>query len=417
MRRALLLSFALAGCTTIGLRNVAAPAMSAEAKEALYNQRFDAMVASGGELPSYTPLETVPGARRHSPIPLAAPSERSIGPAALDAARAYSAANKSNAFLVWRDGKLQTADYFGGTTAATPIVSKSLAKPVTAIAVGRAIALGKIRSLDQPVTDFVPEWKGTPKATMLIRHLLDMRSGLLPQGFSTDRYNHWARAYIGADHGDYIVNRYPLTDPPGTKYEYSNATSEMIALIIERATGRRYAEFVGREILEPIGALGGEVWIDRPGGLAHSGCCMMLPAESWLRLGILVLDEGRWNGRALLPAGYVRKMATATPQNPHYGLGLWVAGPYVERRGFGNPSLPLPKVLHSEPYLARDTVMFDGNSNQLVYIVPSERMVVLRTGATPPKSPEWDNSKLPNTLIRGIIRKPGEAPPRPQTRG
>jgi CubicO group peptidase (beta-lactamase class C family) len=412
----MLLPLLLAACTTAETTRMVQSELTAEQKEALYNERFDAMLKSGGEMASYSPTDPVPGKAPPLPLPVAAPSELSIGAGALEEARRYAGANNSSAFIVWRDGKVQTADYFGGTTAETPIVSKSLAKPVSAIAIGRAIQLGKIRSLDQPVADFITEWRGTPKEAILVRHLLDMRSGLLAQGFSTERDNPWSRAYLDPDHGTYIINRYPVTDPPGSKYEYNNATSDLVAIVIERATGRRYAEFVGNEILKPIGAPGGEVWIDRPGGLAHSGCCMMLPAQSWLRLGILLLDDGKAGERRLLPAGYVREMATGTPQNPYYGLGLWVAGTYTERRGFAHPARPGPKVLHSEPYLARDIFMFDGNSNQLVYVIPSERMVILRTGATPPKTPEWDNSKLPNTLIRGIIRKPGESAPEPQPR-
>lgn len=370
--------------------------------ERLYLERVQAAAANRGEMPRYDPLEAVPGAADPRPFP-AAPRP-TIAADALAAARAYAERNASSAFIVLRDGKVEDAAYFGDTRRDTPIVSKSLAKPVTALAIGRAIRLGKIRSLDQSVADFITEWRGTPKAAIRIRHLLDMRSGLLAQGFSPDPQNIWSRAYLHPAHDRVLIEDYPLTDPPGSVYEYSNATSELVALVIGRATGMRYAAFVGRELLQPIGAAGGEVWIDRPGGLAHSGCCMMLPAESWARLGQLILDQGRAGGRALLPPGYVAEMMRGTAENPHYGLGLWVAGPYVERRGFGNPKRGLPAVLHSEPYLAADTVMFDGNSNQLVYIIPSERLVILRTGATPPKTPEWDNATLPNTILRGIAR-------------
>lgn len=372
--------------------------------EQVYMARFqDIATSNRGELSRYDPLEAVPGAKNYRPLPTA--KKPTIPHDALAEARAYAAANNSSAFMVWRSGKVEDAAYFGDRTATTPIVSKSLAKPLTAIAIGRAISLGKIKSLDQPVADFIPEWKGTPKASILIRHLLDMRSGLLAQGFSTDPNNPWSRAYLHPYHERIIVEAYPLTDAPGSKYEYNNATSELVALVIERATGRRYSEFISREVLQPVGALGGEVWVNRPGGLAHSGCCILLPPETWLRLAILLMDDGAWSGKRLLPAGYVREMRTATPQNPHYGLGLWIGSPYIERRGFANAARPGPKVLHSEPFLADDLFMFDGNSNQVVYIVPSKRLVVLRTGDSPPKSPEWDNSRLPNLLLRAVAKK------------
>ena len=114
--------------------------------------------------------------------------------------------------------------------------------------------------------------------------------------------------------------------------------------------------------------------------------------------------------------GYVDEMRTGTPQNPYYGLGVWLAGRYTERRGFAHPDTDMAQVLHSAPYRAGDLFLFDGNSNQVVYIVPSERLVVLRTGGDPRKDPEWDNSFLPNVILAGIRHGPGEDPPAPQAR-
>ncbi|MFZ4688383.1 MAG: serine hydrolase domain-containing protein [Polymorphobacter sp.] len=368
--------------------------------EATYAARFQDISTSGrGELSRYDPLETVPGA---APKPLPVAAKPSIAADALAAATAYAQANKSSAFIVIHNGKVQTASYFGGADATTGIVSKSLAKPITALAIGRAIALGKVKSLDQPVADFISEWRGKPQEKILVRHLLDMRSGLLAQGVSTEPMNIWSRAYLHPFHERIILEEYPLTDAPGSIYEYSNATSELIALVIERATGRRYAEFIGTEVLKPIGATGGKVWINRPGGLAHSGCCALLPAETYARMAMLVAQDGVWAKKRLLPAGYVAAMQTGTAQNPHYGLGLWLGGDYIERRGFANANRPTPKVLHSEPFLSNDVVMFDGNSNQIVYIVPSQQLIVLRTGDAPPRTPEWDNARLINTVLAGI---------------
>ncbi|MEC3947514.1 serine hydrolase domain-containing protein [Sphingobium sp. HWE2-09] len=399
--------------------NQAAPAplrnpASTPAWEALYKQRFEALMRDRGVMTSYDPMEPIAGAKSYRSIPAVSPSQGTIAPQALDQAAAYAAASNARAFLVWRDGKMERADYSRGSDSKTQMVSKSLSKPLTAIAVGRAIALGKIKSLDQPMTDFIPEWSGTPKATMQLRHLLDMRSGFLEQDYSPDPDNPLNRAYIDPDHGWQIVHNYPLTHKPGTYYGYSNAVSELVALVIERATGTRYGPFVSQQILQPIGAMGGEIWVDRPGGLAHSGCCMTLPAESWLRLGILLLNDGVANGKRLLPKGYVDAMATGTPQNPHYGMGVWVAGPYAERRGFGAPGRPGPQVLHSAPYRDKDLFLFDGNSDQVVYISRAAKLVALRIGDSPPAKPEWDNSILPNLLIDGIKWQAGERRPIPQ---
>jgi CubicO group peptidase (beta-lactamase class C family) len=393
------------------------------ADEALYLKRFQQLTAAfqtGLGLELYDPLEPVPGAARHRPLPAASDAERTVSPEALERARAYAERNNSIALIVWRKGRIEAAHYFKGHDASRTFASRSLAKPMTAVAVGRAIALGHIRSLEQPVADFVTEWKSDPRRSKIrVRNLLDMRSGFLPQANATTAEDILNRAYLHPRHEQIIIEEYPVVDEPGTQYEYNNATSEMVAVLIERATGQRYGRFLSEQVLKPLGAAGGDIWVNRPGGVAHSGCCLMIPPESWVRLGVLVMQDGVWEGRRLLPEGYVRSMQTGTAQNPYYGLGVYVSGLYTPRRGFARRER-IPEalqVLHSEPYEASDLFLFDGNSNQVVYVVPSQQLVVLRVGDAPPRKAgeEWDNTFLPNLLIRGIVRDRGVSSRQPTT--
>jgi len=416
---AILASLSIAACATPESYNsetqpmADAPIARSAADEAKYQQRYDALVETfrtGLGLDSYDLMEAVPGAVDPAALPQVSAGGSSIDAAALASAREYAATTNSFALLVWKDGKLQSSDYFGDTTRDTPIVSRSLAKPVTAIAVGRAIELGFIESLDQPAADFITEWKGKPQEKILIRHFLDMRSGFLPQGAATSPDSILNRAYLHPRHDEIIIEEMPMAHEPGAEYQYANATAEMIAPVIERASGMRYSEFLSRHVLQPIGAVGGEVWINRPGGMAHSGCCILLPSEDWMRLAVLLLQDGEWDGKQLLPAGYVKQMRAGTAQNPWYGMGVYASGKYRERRGAFADSLGIPGTLHSEPYAAEDLFLFDGNGNQTAFIVPSADLVVLRLGTSPTKPAEWDNSILPNTILRGIDFAPGTAP-------
>jgi len=386
-------------------------------EEALYLKRYDRALSRSAAAEIYEPLETIAGASDWTPLPAAKPRERTISQAGLRAATAYAAANASNAFIVWRNGKVEVESYFGAGTRTTSVNGFSLAKPVTAVAVGRAIMLGKIRSLDQPVADFVTEWKDDPRrARILVRHLLDMRAGFLRQASAAEPDDVMSRSFLHPRSDEILIREYPVVDEPGSRYEYNNAASDMVAIVIERATGRRYAEFVGTEILQKIGALGGGVWLKHEHGMAHSGCCMLLPAETFLRLAILTLRDGVWAGQRLLPESYVAEMKRTTARNPYYGLALYVAGRYTDRRGPANPDLPLPKTLHGEPYLAADLYLFDGNMNQVVYVIPSQDLVILRTGRIPPRSKdaEWDNAYLPNVVMRGIVRGRGSSVAQPR---
>lgn len=373
-------------------------------EEALYNQRFEALLAafaSGAATTTYDTLGPVRGAAlAQQGMAIAVPG---LDRQAADAAAKYAGDNNSKALIVYQGGEILHESYFGGADKDTLIVGKSLAKPLGAVAVGRAIQAGKIDGLDQPVADFITEWQGTDKDKILVRHLLDMRTGLLPQGQAPDRENILNRAYLHPRHDELIIHDYPLTDEPGARYEYSNANAELVAPLIERATGVQYEDWIADEVLTPLGAAGGEVWMNRPGGTAHAGCCMLLPARSWLKVAEAVMLDGVINGEAFLPDGYVTQMLTPTAQNSHSGMGVYIGQPYVEYRGFMNPEAPFGRSYHSEPYVDQDLVLFDGNSNQVVYIIPSKQLIVLRVGDSPPKEPVWDNAYLPNLVSRALV--------------
>lgn len=85
-------------------------------------------------------------------------------------------------------------------------------------------------------------------------------------------------------------------------------------------------------------------------------------------------------------------------------MGLYVAGRFTQWRGPSHPGIDVGRVYHSAPYLDPEPFLFDGNASQVVYIVSSEELIILRMGGRPRSEPLWDNSFLPNTLIRGIVR-------------
>jgi CubicO group peptidase (beta-lactamase class C family) len=354
----------------------------------------------------YDPVDKVPGAA-DAPLPVADDDDRSIAPDAIEKARAYAEQKSSYGFVVWQGGKIQHASYFQGFNRTRLIASKSMAKMIGGIVIGRAIAEGYIKSVDQPVSDYITEWKGTPKAKSTIRDFLQNSSGISRFDYSNNLpWSQTMREYIGEHHDDLLINETEYQYKPGTEYDYSMITSDMIAIIIERATKQRYADYVGKSLIQPIGAQGGTVYINRPGGLAHSGCCMNLPAETFVRLGVLMAQDGVWDGKRILPEGWVAETLKPSPANPRWGLHMWIGKPYQKRVSFFPLRSQPIGTLHSEPYAADDLFLWDGSGNQAMWIVPSKKLVVMRFGPTPkPKAGqpgEWDNSLLPNTIIRGM---------------
>lgn len=388
-----------------------------DADDALYRQRLDWRARELRDFDSYDTTEPVTGATTWQALPTASAGQHTLAADALAAARAYAEAQSSSSLLVWRRGQVELKAYFEDRAETDTVLARSLAKPLAAVAVGRAIALGHIRSLDQPAADFFPAWRDDAlRSRVRIRHLLDMTSGFPPQGFSVDAEDLLNLAFLHPRHDEIIERDMPVVREPGTHFAYNNAQFELIALLIARATGQPYHVFLGRELFARIGAAGGEIWVNRPGGTAHAGCCLMVPPESWLRIGVLLVQDGVWEGQQLLPQGYAGQMATGTRANPYYGLGVYVAGEYVQRRGWAGPErTPVAmQVLHSEPYLAGDLYLFDGNGHQVLYVIPSEQLVILRTGGAPQSGREWDNAVLPNTLLRGIRHAQGTSTVQPR---
>lgn len=374
-------------------------AASAE-DEKLYGERFQTLLeafASGAPTTAYDTLGPVRGADTERAIEIKNDILSAETAASIDA---YADANNTQALIVLKDDAIIHEAYFHEANADTLIVGKSLAKPLGVIAVGMAIQSGNIDSLDDPVSKYITEWQGTDKDGILVRHLLDMRTGLLPQADAPDKENVLNRAYLHPRHDEVIIHEYPLVETPGARYDYSNANAELVAPLIERATGVEYEDWVADRILIPLGAKGGEVWMNRPGGTAHAGCCILLPARTWLHVANLVLQDGIIDDERLLPEGFVTEMTTPTPQNSHSAMGVYVGNPYKEFRGFLNPDIPFGRSYHSEPYIDEDLFLFDGNSNQVIYIIPSKQLIVLRVGNTPPKEPVWDNAYLANSVSR-----------------
>lgn len=341
------------------------------------------------------------------PLVPAAPAERTLSRESLDEVVRYAEARNSTSLQVWHRGRLQRAEYFQDYDRDTLIVGKSMAKMVAGIVMGRAIKDGHLAGLEEPAATYITEWKGTDKQSITLRHMLHMAAGLEP--FYEVNYNpfgRFMRSYIGGHNESTLIDGYDLISEPGTTYDYSQVVSDLLGLILERATGMPYGEYLSRSLLEPIGAPGGQVMMNRPNGLAHTGCCLLLPSESWLRIGIFLLEGGVVDGQALLPEGWMDDYLEPSPANPAMGLHIWLGEPYLERRSWSEVGPPKRfGVLHSEPYLASDLFLFDGNGHQVVYIVPSEELVVVRTGSwTFATGKQWDNAFIPNTLMRGIVR-------------
>jgi len=309
-------------------------------QDPVFWKRYQLLMDHRGILPQsgWEGSEFIVKGAEHRLFDLASDQELTVPKEALQDITEFSEQRNSTSLLVWHKGKLQLRQHFQDYDFETEVVGKSMAKMVVSLVVARAIEQGFIESLDEPAATYLTEWRGTEKAKITIRNMLHMASGF-EKYYTLDPspFGKFMRSYIGGNNESIMLNDYEVTDEPGTKYDYSQVTSDLIGLVLERATGQPYGQYLSESLIQPIGAQGGQVMMNRPNGLAHTGCCLLLPSESWLRFGILLANAGQVNSQQLFPENWMQDYLKPSAGNPAFGLHIWLATPYFERRGWQTP--------------------------------------------------------------------------------
>jgi CubicO group peptidase (beta-lactamase class C family) len=244
----------------------------------------------------------------------------------------------------------------------------------------------------------VEEWRGDPRGAITVRQLMQMRSGLKVHPIGLADPNGYALIF-GRNITKTVLET-PLVEPPGQTFEYANVNCFIAGLALDRALTRagegRYVEFLSRELWRPLGQSDAMIDVDGPNGIPRFFAGLSAPARDWMRLGLLFIQDGRVNDRQVVPSEWLKTMVTPSA-NPSYGLFIWIGNPWIPLRSYG-PDVKA-KVACKEPFLASDMVYFDGAGGQRVYASARLKLVIVRTGA---QSPAWDDSALPNAIIRGF---------------
>lgn len=271
---------------------------------------------------------------------------------------------KTVAYLIIKDDSLCFEKYWEGYGPTSHSNSFSMAKSIVGALVGVAIQEGHINSLDQPVGDFLPEFKEGDKGKITLRHLLTMSSGI---GFGESYINplsYPARANYGTNLRE-LVFSYDAENEPGVSFVYSSGNSQLLSFVLKAATGKSVSEYAAEKLWGPIGAESPALWsLDTEGGEEKAFCCFNSNARDFARMGQLYLNGGSWNGRQILPLDYVAWSVvpapltekTGEPQG-RYGLHWWI----IEYNG-------------------QQVFYMRGLSGQYVLVVPDKRMVVVRLG-------------------------------------
>jgi len=284
-----------------------------------------------------------------------------------------SPAEMTAAFVVTWRGRLIGERYGQGITAQTPLESWSMGKSVTASLMGILIKDG-VYKLSQPAP--IPQWQGEgdPRAKISIADLLNMSSGLrikAPQDPDYDpkgTYPDHVYLYTGRINSFHYAATRPLQWPPATVGRYHNTDPVLINYLIRLAVekrGEEYLSFPQRALFDKIGIRTMVIETDPFGNFLTQGYEFM-SARDWARLANLYLQDGVWEGRRILPEGFVKFVSTLAPawkadNRPIYGGFFWING---------EGALPVP----------REAYYMSGAGGQTTLIIPSHELVVVRLG-------------------------------------
>jgi CubicO group peptidase (beta-lactamase class C family) len=283
---------------------------------------------------AYLPVATI-GVPEPSPMERANQAVPPIDALVVEEAASRAGDAGSRALLVLYRGTLAVERYFLTDDARSLLPAGLVARPIAAMAIGIALADGKIASLDDPVKRYLPEWDDEPRGQITLRQLLEETSGLESGGdtrgllyrspwrepaslpaFATSR---GVRMLLGNDFESSALG-FRLEHEPGGFYNLSPANTQLAAVIVERVTGEPYETFVDQRLWRPVGAGLAELQLDRRAGMPAAHCCWRATARDMMRILSLLGTEGVHDGRAVLPAGWAREMARASRVSAGTGM-------------------------------------------------------------------------------------------------
>ncbi len=372
-------------------------------QESVFQKRLDRFLA-GDYDPLTTPVEFFESTEKlaggNTPDPeRASVSERTIPAGALAAARAYAKEKQSLALIVVRGDKVEFEYYGQGAGRDTRFNPQSMSKTVLALAVGTAIRDGFIQSVDDRIDKYLPRLSGDPRGAITIKNLLQMSAGLaqISTSFEVNADNPAIQQHFASDFIEPIFHL-ELVDEPGTRWDYNNNESNLLGHLLTVATGKRYAAWLSEKLWQPLGLRDADLYLDRPGGSVMMSCCIFSRPMDFLRIGMMMRDKGMIGGKQVVPASWIEAMTTPAESWRGYGYQTWLGdrnvAPEYPENAWANTSWA------SESYVAKDTIIMNGFGFQRTWIIPSRDLVIMRAGRVWPQ--EWDESVIPNLLVRAI---------------
>lgn len=268
--------------------------------------------------------------------------------------------HKTVAFMIIQNDSIYYEKYFKGYDQASIVPSFSMAKSVTSILIGCAIDDGLIKSVDEPITNYLPQLKKNGLEKVTIKHLLQMTSGIKFNESYINPFGHVASFYYGRKLRN-GVNKLKLKDEPGTKFKYISGNTQVLGMILESVLKEKsITTYLHEKIWQPLGMEYDASWsIDKKkDGIEKTFCCINARARDFAKIGRLYLNKGNWNGKQLVAKNWVNestKIDTSNGSAAYYQYQWWILG-------------------KNGDYMAQ------GILGQFIYVYPAKNLIIVRLG-------------------------------------
>ena len=277
--------------------------------------------------------------------------------------------NNTVAFLIIKNDTIQYEKYFKGYNQERIVPSFSMAKSVTSILIGCAIDEGLIKSVEEPITNYIPELKKNGFEKVTIKHLLQMTSGIKFNESYVNPFGDAASFYYGLNLRKEI-GKMKIKAEPGKQFEYVSGNSQLLGLILERSLkGKTITKYLQDKLWTPLEMEYDASWsIDRKkNGLEKTFCCINARARDFAKIGRLYLNKGNWNGKQIVSQKWVEestKLDKTDGSVQYYQYQWWL------------PS-------------TNGDFMAQGILGQFIYVNPSKNLIIVRLGKNEGKAKWW----------------------------
>lgn len=251
---------------------------------------------------------------------------------------------RASGVLVIKNGKIVLERYGMGRSPQDRWTSFSVAKSLTSTLIGAALKDGKIKSLDDAVTLYIPELKGSAYEGVTVRQLITMTSGVKWNESYTDPNSDVAKVGLsilepGVNPVVSYMRRLPREAAPGAKFVYKTGETDLAGILLSNAVGEPLAQYLSEKIWQPYGMERDGIWVEDVAGHERGGCCVSMTLRDYGRVGQFMLDHGKAAGHEVLPAGWIEDATAEHVTHPPYGYFWWIIPGGFEAEGIFGQTL------------------------------------------------------------------------------